>query len=189
MKILESAENYLETILILQKRNGAVRSIDIASELEFTKPSVSIAMKHLRENGYIEMDKQGHITLLPAGREIAEKMYERHTTLSHFLEALGVSPDTAREDACRMEHILSTETFEAIKKQDQLLKEKKYDTVIYPPLEKVPPRFAISKRNEWMIKQADAVIVYINHTYGGAYNSFLVARRNKKRIINVYEDK
>ena len=71
----------------------------------------------------------------------------------------------------------------------QLLKEKKYDTVIYPPLEKVPPRFAISKRNEWMIKQADAVIVYINHTYGGAYNSFLVARRNKKRIINVYEDK
>ncbi len=116
MKILESAENYLETILILQKRNGAVRSIDIVNELDYTKPSVSIAMKHLRENGYIEMDRTGHITLLESGREIAEKMYERHTILSRFLTTLGVSPETAKEDACRMEHIISAETFDAIKK-------------------------------------------------------------------------
>ena len=116
MKILESAENYLETILILQKRNGTVRSIDIVNELEYTKPSVSIAMKHLRENGYIEMDKTGHITLLPSGRAIAEKMYERHTALTKFLIAIGVSPETAREDACRIEHIISTESFDAIKK-------------------------------------------------------------------------
>lgn len=116
MKILESAENYLETILILQKRNGTVRSIDIASELEFTKPSVSIAMKNLRENGYIEMDKNGYITLLDAGRSIAEAVYERHTILSTFLSAIGVSSEIAREDACRMEHIISEDTFEAIKK-------------------------------------------------------------------------
>ena len=115
MKILESAENYLETILILQKRNGSVRSIDIVNELDYTKPSVSIAMKHLRENGYIEMDKSGHITLLDAGLEIAEMMYERHTSLMNFLIALGVSPETAKEDACRIEHIISQESFEAIK--------------------------------------------------------------------------
>ena len=120
MKILESAENYLETILILQKRNGTVRSIDIVNELEYTKPSVSIAMKHLRENGYIEMDKTGHITLLASGREIAEKMYERHTALTRFLIALGVSPETAREDACRIEHIISVESFDAIKRHAAL---------------------------------------------------------------------
>ncbi|MBQ3489605.1 MAG: metal-dependent transcriptional regulator [Clostridia bacterium] len=121
MKILESAENYLETILILQKRNGAVRSIDIVNELEFTKPSVSIAMKHLRENGYIEMDKNGYITLLEAGRSVAEAVYERHTALSDFLEAIGVPSAIAREDACRMEHIISDETFEAIKKHTKAL--------------------------------------------------------------------
>ncbi len=116
MKILESAENYLETILILHKRNGNVRSIDIVNELEYTKPSVSIAMKHLRENGFIEMDRAGYITLLDSGREIAEKMYERHTLLSKWLISLGVSPETAAENACRIEHVLSAETFEAIKK-------------------------------------------------------------------------
>jgi Mn-dependent DtxR family transcriptional regulator len=116
MKILEAAENYLETILILHKRNGNVRSIDIVNELDYTKPSVSIAMKHLRENGLIEMDRAGYITLLDSGREIAEKMYERHTLLSKWLISLGVSPDIAAEDACRIEHVLSTETFEAIKK-------------------------------------------------------------------------
>ena len=116
MKILESAENYLETILVLHKRNGNVRSIDIVNELDYTKPSVSIAMKHLRENGYIEMDRAGYITLLDSGREIAEKMYERHTLLSKWLISLGVSPETASEDACRIEHVLSAETFEAIKK-------------------------------------------------------------------------
>ena len=125
MKILESAENYLETILILQKRNGSVRSIDIASELEYTKPSVSIAMKNLRENGYIEMDKLSHITLTDAGRAIAEAVYERHTALSRFLEAIGVSAQTAREDACRMEHIVSEETFEAIKKHTDFLTAQK----------------------------------------------------------------
>ena len=124
MKILESAENYLETILVLQKRNGTVRSIDIASELEYTKPSVSIAMKNLRENGYIEMDKLGHITLLDAGLAIAESMYERHTTLSTFLHAIGVPEQIAKEDACRMEHIISEETFEAIKKYTGLLTDK-----------------------------------------------------------------
>ena len=124
MKILESAENYLETILVLQKRNGTVRSIDIASELEYTKPSVSIAMKNLRENGYIEMDKLGHITLLDAGLAIAQSMYERHTTLSTFLNAIGVPEQIAKEDACRMEHIISEETFEAIKRYTEVLTDK-----------------------------------------------------------------
>ena len=125
MKILESAENYLETILVLQKRNGTVRSIDIASELEYTKPSVSVAMKNLRENGYIEMDKLGHITLLDAGLAIAEAMYERHMTLSTFLGAIGVPEQIAKEDACRMEHIISEETFEAIKKYTDVLTDKR----------------------------------------------------------------
>lgn len=116
MKILESAENYLETILILHKRKGSVRSIDIANELEFSKPSVSIAMKNLRENGYIDVNAAGNILLLDKGREIAEKIYERHTLLSTFLQALGIAPETAAEDACRIEHVISTESFEAIKR-------------------------------------------------------------------------
>lgn len=115
MKIHESAENYLETILILQKRQGQVRSIDIASELSFSKPSVSVAMKNLRLNGYIEVSKDGYITLLDKGREIAEKIYERHTLFSDWLIALGVSPQVAAEDACRIEHVISNETFEAFK--------------------------------------------------------------------------
>lgn len=116
MKIQESAENYLETILILKNKNGAVRSIDIANELGFSKPSVSVAMKNLRENGYIEVDSSGYITLLDSGRKIAEKIYERHTTLSKWLVSLGVDAKTAAEDACRIEHIISSESFEAIKK-------------------------------------------------------------------------
>lgn len=116
MKIQESAENYLETILILKNKNGAVRSIDIANELNFSKPSVSVAMKNLRENGYIEVDSSGYITLLDSGRQIAEKIYERHTTLSKWLVSLGVDAKTAAEDACRIEHIISSESFEAIKK-------------------------------------------------------------------------
>lgn len=115
MRIQESAENYLETILILQKRKGQVRSIDIASELSFSKPSVSVAMKNLRLNGYIEVDPDGYISLLDKGREIAEKIYERHTMLSDWLITLGVSPEVAVEDACRIEHVISTETFETIK--------------------------------------------------------------------------
>ncbi len=115
MKIQESAENYLETILILQKNKGVVRSIDIANEFGYSQPRVSVAMKTLRENGYIEMSAEGFITLLPPGREIAEKMYERHTLLSDWLAALGVTPEVAVEDACRIEHVISAESFEAIK--------------------------------------------------------------------------
>jgi Mn-dependent DtxR family transcriptional regulator len=115
MKIQESAENYLETILVLGKRKGMVRSIDIANELNSSKPSVSVAMKNLRENGYIVVSPEGYISLLPAGLEIAEKIYERHTLLTDWLTNLGVSPETAAEDACRMEHVISSESFSAIK--------------------------------------------------------------------------
>lgn len=115
MKIHESAENYLETILMLHNRKGMVRSIDIANELGFSKPSVSVAMKNLRENGYIEVSHEGFISLMPKGLEIAEKMLERHNLLTNWLTALGVSPDVAAEDACRIEHVLSAETFAAIK--------------------------------------------------------------------------
>ncbi|MCI8514279.1 MAG: metal-dependent transcriptional regulator [Lachnospiraceae bacterium] len=116
MKIQESAENYLETILILSRRTGNVRSIDIVNELGFSKPSVSIAMKNLRENGYIQMGKDGRITLSPSGLSIAEMIYERHTLLSKWLMHLGVDKITATEDACRMEHVISAKSFEAIKK-------------------------------------------------------------------------
>ena len=116
MRIKESAENYLETILVLQQRNGSVRSIDIATELDYSKPSVSIAMKNLRENGYIEVGPKGYITLLKKGQEIAERMFERHELLSGWLIALGVSPETASEDACRIEHVISEESFQAMKK-------------------------------------------------------------------------
>ena len=115
MKIQESAENYLETIYMLHQRKGAVRSIDIVNELSFSKPSVSVAMKNLRENGYVEMDSDGFITLCPKGQEIAERMYERHGFLSDWLTELGVDPGVAVEDACRMEHVISAESFSAIK--------------------------------------------------------------------------
>ena len=118
MQIRESAENYLETILILSQRKGKgeVRSIDIVNELEFSKPSVSVAMKNLRENGYITVDKDGYIRLTDKGLEIAEKMYERHTLLSQWLIKLGVDDKVSVEDACRMEHVISAESFAAIKK-------------------------------------------------------------------------
>ena len=116
MKIHESAENYLETILILHKRTGSVRSVDIANELDFSKPSVSVAMKNLRENGYIQVDAGGFITLLPSGQDIAERMLERHTLLTNWLCSLGVPEAIAAEDACRMEHVISAETFDAIKR-------------------------------------------------------------------------
>lgn len=116
MKIHESAENYLETILILHRRNGSVRSIDIVNELDFSKPSVSVAMKNLRENGYILVDANGLISLTESGRKIAEMIYERHTLFTDWLISLGVSPKTAAEDACRMEHVISPETFDAIKR-------------------------------------------------------------------------
>ena len=119
MKIHESAENYLETILMLHQRKGSVRSIDIANELEFSKPSVSVAMKNLRLNGYIEVDASGEIRLLEPGLEIAQRVLERHTLITKFLVALGVSPEVAAEDACRMEHVLSNESFEAIRAHAQ----------------------------------------------------------------------
>lgn len=115
MKIQESAENYMETILMLSNQKGTVRSIDIANELGFSKPSVSVAMKNLRENGYIAVSPEGFISLLPAGQKIAESIYERHTVLTELLTSLGVDPDIAAEDACRIEHVISEETFAAIK--------------------------------------------------------------------------
>ena len=116
MKIHASAEDYLETILVLYDRKGMVRSIDIANELGYSKPSVSVAMKNLRENGCISVSPEGYITLLPKGREIAERIYERHTLLSTWLVSLGVPGDIAAEDACRMEHDISDESFEAMKR-------------------------------------------------------------------------
>lgn len=116
LKIQESAENYLETILILSKRQPHVRSIDIATELDFSKPSVSVAMKNLRVNGYILVDQDGFITLTESGMEIADTIYERHTLLSNWLTRLGVDPKVAAEDACRIEHVISSESFAAIKK-------------------------------------------------------------------------
>ncbi len=115
MKIQESAENYLETILILGQEKPYVRSIDIANELGFSKPSVSVAMKNLRTNGYILVDENGHITLTESGRKIAETIYERHTALSDWLMKLGVDKETASEDACRIEHVISAKSFAAIK--------------------------------------------------------------------------
>lgn len=115
MNIYESSEDYLEAILMLQEKNGQVRSIDIANELNFSKPSVSIAMKKLRENGYIEMDGSSLITLTDAGMEIAARIYERHRILTRLLLALGVSEKNARTDACRIEHDLSDESWQKIK--------------------------------------------------------------------------
>lgn len=116
MNIYESSENYLETILILHKRLGPVRSIDIVNELDFSKPSISVAMKKLRENGFISMDADGYITLTESGREIAETMYERHTLLTDCLIFIGVDEKTAAEEACRIEHVISQQTFEKIRK-------------------------------------------------------------------------
>lgn len=116
MKIQESAEMYLETILVLSQKSRYVRSIDIACELDYKKPSVSVAMKNLRENGLITTDDEGHITLTEKGKEIAETIYERHTLISDWLIRLGVDKTTAAEDACRMEHVISKDSFEAIKR-------------------------------------------------------------------------
>ena len=115
VNLYESAENYLETILTLKQRLGVVRSIDIANELKFSKPSVSVAMKKLRENGYIEMDSEGFITLLPPGEEVARRISERHELLTEFFVRLGVSREVAAADACKIEHDLSEETFQKIK--------------------------------------------------------------------------
>lgn len=115
MNIYESAEDYLEAILKLREEHGMVRSIDIVRELEVSKPSVSVAMRNLRENGYIRMDGDGYISLLPPGEEIAQRIYGRHKLLTQVFVRLGVSPETAAADACKVEHDLSDETFEIIK--------------------------------------------------------------------------
>lgn len=115
LKIHESAENYLETILLLSKKQSYVRSIDIANELNFSKPSVSVAMKNLRTSGHILVDHAGHITLTESGLQVAESILERHRVLSQMLIRLGVSPEIATEDACRIEHVISEESFAAIK--------------------------------------------------------------------------
>lgn len=116
MAIHESGEDYLEAILMIKKRSGNVRSIDVARELSFSKPSVSVAMKNLKTSNYITVDENGFINLTEAGQEIADKIYERHTFLTNWLTSLGVSPEVAAEDACKMEHAISSESFSAIKK-------------------------------------------------------------------------
>jgi Mn-dependent DtxR family transcriptional regulator len=116
MKVNESAETYLETILMLGRTTEKVRSVDIANELDYTKPSVSIAMKNLRTGGYINVDEGGFITLTESGRKIAEAMYERHTLISDWLMFLGVDKKTATADACKMEHVMSEASFEAMKR-------------------------------------------------------------------------
>lgn len=114
VQILKASEDYLETMLMMQTKHGYVRSVDVAEHLGVTKPSVTYATKRLRENGYIEMDKDGLITLTDAGMQIAAKMLQRHHTLTNFLVDLGVDPETAEEDACKMEHDISDQTFHAI---------------------------------------------------------------------------
>lgn len=116
MKVNESAENYLETILVLSKSRPVVRSVDIATELGFKKSSVSVAMKHLRESNHITVTQEGYIYLTESGKEIAEMIFERHELLSSWLESLGVDKQIASEDACRIEHVISPESFEALKK-------------------------------------------------------------------------
>lgn len=119
MKVNESSENYLETILMLSQKLPVVRSVDIATELNFKKSSVSIAMKKLREAGHITVTDAGFIYLTPSGKEIADTIYERHEFLSAWLEQLGVNAEIAAEDACRIEHVISKESFQAIKNHVQ----------------------------------------------------------------------
>ena len=125
MKIQKSAQDYLETILMLQQGRGYVRSIDVADHLGVTKPSVSYATKRLRENGYITMDSDGLISLTQAGLDIAQSMFRRHTVLTGVLMSLGVDEETAREDACKIEHDISEKTFEALCRFAEKMKEEK----------------------------------------------------------------
>lgn len=119
MRSQESAEMYLETILILQQRNGQVRAIDIAGELDFSKPSVSNAMKLLQSQGMVAIDDGKLISLTPAGKAIAEEIYERHLLLTQYLVRLGVDEEVAVQDACRIEHVISRESFQKIKEHCQ----------------------------------------------------------------------
>ena len=124
MVLQESGEMYLESILVLIRQGKAVRSIDIVDYMGYSKPSVSRAMGLLKSGGYIKVDENGFITLLEPGREVAEMIYERHTLLTQFLTRLGVSPEVAAEDACKLEHVISDESFQAIKKHAHLGVEK-----------------------------------------------------------------
>jgi Mn-dependent DtxR family transcriptional regulator len=114
--IQESGEMYLETILVLSKKDAPVRSLDVANEMGFSKPSVSRAMGILKADGYIEMDEKSHITLTDKGLKVAKRIYERHILLTELLTSIGVDKKTAEEDACRVEHVISDKTFKAIKK-------------------------------------------------------------------------
>ena len=124
MKILESGEMYLETILVLSKNSPYIRSLDVAEAMNYSKPSVSRAMGILKENHYISIDKNGHIKLLKKGRDLATKIYERHLVVTDCLEKIGVSPKQAEADACKIEHVLSDESFMALKNYIEKLKEK-----------------------------------------------------------------
>lgn len=115
MNLYESSEDYLERILMLELKNGKVKSIDIAHSMNFSKASVSVAMKKLKENGYINIDEKGYITLTDSGKEIANNIYDRHVTLTNILIKLGVDEEIARKDACKIEHDLSQETYDALK--------------------------------------------------------------------------
>ncbi|BAL00994.1 DtxR family transcriptional regulator [Oscillibacter valericigenes Sjm18-20] len=120
MKIQKAAEDYLEAMLMMKEKHGFIRSIDVAEQLGVTKPSVSYTTKRLRENGYITMNKEGLITLTDSGMEIASRIYERHKLLTIFFMRLGVDPETAREDACKVEHDVSDKTFDAICRHAQV---------------------------------------------------------------------
>ena len=122
MKLQESGENYLEAILVLEKRNGIARSVDVANELNFSKPSVSRAVSVLKDAGYVTIGNINQLLLTEKGREIAEKIFERHCLIKEFLIAIGVSEETAAEDACKIEHDLCDETFECIKKHIEKIK-------------------------------------------------------------------
>lgn len=125
MEVHEAAEMYLETILVLKNRLRLVRSIDVANEMGYSKPTISIAMKKFRQEGLVTVDESGFINLTEAGRDIAERIYERHQVLTHILVSLGVSQDHAEEDACKIEHDISDETFAALKKEYLRLRQKK----------------------------------------------------------------
>ena len=128
MKIQKSSEDYLEAMLMMLEKHGYIRSIDIAAQLGVTKPSVTYATKRLRENGYITMGSDGLIALADSGMEIAKKIYERHRMLTEFLIRLGVDEETARKDACRMEHDISEQTFDAICRHAKLSREPAKET-------------------------------------------------------------
>ena len=122
MSIQESGEMYLESILVLSKKKGTVRAIDISEYMGFSKPSVSRALGLLKSGGFVSSDEQGFLTLTDEGKAVAEKIYERHTELTNYLTLIGVDKETASKDACKMEHVISDASFEAIKKQTALLK-------------------------------------------------------------------